>query len=501
MKSFKYIAVLILYSFLLILDFLFVLTTIGMAFDDKDASVSDSTQVDAVVVCAVISAFLIFLTVKCRSYSKKLDKIKDDAPEIKKVDTLKTLGGAVSGPAAKSSSKNGKYAGIGCLVILIPIVFAGADGFGRWFWLAAIIFAIWGLATGRFPTKSDRTQDKNNERKAIDNLAGDDGCDEPLWTSGIDSIVNENAEKQKNKNLKPNYEIKYKDAEGNISVRKIFVRRFDGRVLEAHCFLRGEERTFYVPRIVECVDLETGEVINADEFYGDLRWYFCKRFNKRYKPSDMFNFDEWSGFSFSSFTPLLGEMDRFEINEVFVMKIADYDDGFITRKFSCGSVWTTRSEGFYISLEDTNGTLYDIAFNKIISVEGIEDFGKYLNDKFLNSDEGKAVRLQKNCEEELSILIYLARADSAFTAKKRNVICEYLKNSGHDCSDEILVLIGKKIKVELNAFKKYVRDYSVKIDPSKKPLFLAAANEIVGGKEKAKPFGLAGLQYVESKIK
>ena len=486
----KYIALLILYSFLLFLDFFSVLKTMVIIGENKD--------MNAAIGCVIFSALLIFLTVKLRSYNKRLSDAKDNVPatvKAEKVDEPKSNDGV--------KNRNGKYAGIGCLTILIPIVIASADGFGRWFWLAAIIFAIWGLATGRFPTKSGKTQDQSNERKALDNLVDDDdnGCDEPLWTSGIDSIVNENAEKQKNKNLKPNYEIKYKDAEGNISDRKIFVRRFDGRVLEAHCFLRSEERTFYVPRIVECVDLETGEIINADEFYGDLRWYFCKRFNKRYKPSDMFNFEEWSGFSFSSFTPLLGEMDGFEINEVFVMKIADYDDGFITRKFSCGSVWTTRSEGFYISLENTNGILYDIAFNKIISVEGIEDFGKYLNDKFLNSDEGKAVRLQKNCEEELSILIYLARADSAFTAKKRNVICEYLTNSGHDCSDEILVLIGKKIKVELNAFKKYVRDYSVKIDPSKKPLFLAAANEIIGGKEKAKPFGLAGLQYIESKIK
>lgn len=401
MKKIKYIVSLVLFCLLLILDILFALATVAVAIDKKEPS--------AVVVGIVFSSFFIFLTVKCRSYSKKLDNAKDDDSKIEKVDI------------PKSSSK------------------------------------------------------------AVDVLA-------------VDSV-------SKRGNLKPNYEIKYRDAEGNESVRKIFVRKFDGRVLEAHCFLRGDERTFYVPRIVECVDLETGEVINANEFYGDLRWYFNKKFNNRYKPSDMFNPEEWNGFSFSSFSPLLDEMDRFEINEVFVMKIADYDDGFITRKFSCGSVWITRSEGFYISLENTNGTLYDIAFNKIISVDGIEDFGKYLNDKFLNSDEGKAVCLQKDCEEELTILIYLARADSAFTAKKRNVICDYLKKSGHDCSDEVLVLIGKKIKVELNTFKKYVRDYSVKIDPSKKPLFLAAASEIVGGKEKAKPFGLASLQYIESKIK
>ena len=102
MKSFKYIAVLVLYSFLLVLDFLFVLTTIVMAFDDKDA----------VVVCAVISAFLVFLTVKCRSYSKKLDKIKDDTPKIEKVDVSKPSGNTVCGSAADSESNSGKIWGL-----------------------------------------------------------------------------------------------------------------------------------------------------------------------------------------------------------------------------------------------------------------------------------------------------------------------------------------------------------------------------------------------------
>lgn len=493
MKSFKYIAVLILYSFLLILDFLFVLTTVGMAFDDKDASVSDSVQVGAVVVCAVISAFLIFLTVKCRSYSKKLDKIKDDAPEIKKVDTLKNLGGAVSEPVANSSSKNGKYAGIGCLAILIPIVIASADGFGRWFWLAAIIFAIWGLATGRFPTKSDKTQDKNNERKALDNLAGDDdnGCDEPLWTSG--SIFFDS---------KPNYEIKYRDFEGKESVRKIFIRDFDGKVLDAYCFLRNEGRSFYVPRIVECVDLETGEVLSNDK--GDLRWYFNERFKKNFKPSDMFEYREWGKMSFSSYTPFVDDINGFDVNDDFRMKIVTYKEGEISGRFHCGKVYSSmyESDGFYLVLDDENGTRYNVEPNKIISVEGIEDIGKFINEKFLNSNEGKARRLQKECEDELSIFVYLGRADeSSLNDKKRGIICDYLNNTGRNCTSEILAVVARRISVDTNDFKKIVNAISKSIEPSNKQFLLAAANEIVGGKEKAKPFGLAGLLYLESKIK
>jgi hypothetical protein len=66
-KSFKYIAVLVLYSFMLVLDFFFILVTIAVAFGKKDPNVSDVAQACATVVCSVLSAFLIFLTLKIRS--------------------------------------------------------------------------------------------------------------------------------------------------------------------------------------------------------------------------------------------------------------------------------------------------------------------------------------------------------------------------------------------------------------------------------------------------
>lgn len=76
------------------------------------------------------------------------------------------------------------------------------------------------------------------------------------------------------------------------------------------------------------------------------------------------------------------------------------------------------------------------------------------------------------------------------------------KSSATDeCNNELLAVVSKRIKVDTSEFKKIVNVFSKSVDPSKKSLFLAAANKIVGGKEKAKPFGLAGLQYIESKIK
>ena len=98
--------------------------------------------------------------------------------------------------------------------------------------------------------------------------------------------------------------------------------------------------------------------------------------------------------------------------------------------------------------------------------------------------------------------MYLGRADDAsINEKKRRIICDYLTSTGRDCTNEILAIVAKRIKVDTNEFKKIVNAFSKCIDNSAKPLLLEAANQIVGGRAKAKPFGLAGLQYIESKIK
>lgn len=423
MKKIKYIVSLVLFCLLLILDILFALATVAVAIDKKESS--------AVVVGIVFSAFFIFLTVKCRSYSKKLDKVHEETSKVTKTD-------------------------------------------------------------------------KHAELNRIDNLVDDDAAagDEPLWVSDIDSVVKENAEMRNVRNLKPNYEIKYRDAEGNESLRKVFVRDFDGKVLDAYCFLRNEDRSFYVPRIVESVDLETGEVLS--NYKGDLRWYFNERFKKKFKPSDMFEYREWNKMSFSSYTPFVDDINGFDVNDDFKMKIVTYKEGIVSGMFHCGKVYSSMYEdkSFYVVLDGDGGIRYNVEPNKIISVEGVEDFGKFINEKFLNSNEGKARRLQKECKDELSVFVYLGRADDAsINEKKRSIISNYLKNTGRDCSNEILSVITKRIKVDTVEFKKIVNALSKSIDSSKKPLFLAVANEIVGGKEKAKPFGLAGLQYVESKIK
>ena len=78
MKKIKYIVSLVLFCLLLILDILFALATVAVAIDKKEPS--------AVVVGIVFSAFFIFLTVICRSYSKRLDKVHEETSKVTKTD-------------------------------------------------------------------------------------------------------------------------------------------------------------------------------------------------------------------------------------------------------------------------------------------------------------------------------------------------------------------------------------------------------------------------------
>lgn len=61
-------------------------------------------------------------------------------------------------------------------------------------------------------------------------------------------------------------EVVYKDAFDEISTRKISVIRASREngdyTLECYCHLRKQPRTFLASRIVQCVDLSTGELIN-----------------------------------------------------------------------------------------------------------------------------------------------------------------------------------------------------------------------------------------------
>lgn len=72
------------------------------------------------------------------------------------------------------------------------------------------------------------------------------------------------------------FQLKYRDGNGSETHRKVSVRNFDrnhlGGMFIGHCHLRGATRTFRVDRVIECIDIDSGEIVE------DLSDYLTKRY-------------------------------------------------------------------------------------------------------------------------------------------------------------------------------------------------------------------------------
>lgn len=369
----------------------------------------------------------------------------------------------------------------GCLIAIIVGVIIGVDSWWKWIIVAVLALSvICVIFADKIEEKSKDLDNRNKNSKIPSNK------------------LNAETRKDIQKSSEPDLEITYENSDGEESTRKIAVRKFDGKVLVAYCFMRKEERTFYIPRISECVDLSTGEIVQ-----GDLRLYFAKKYGSNLKPCEMYHYDEWSEIPYKEVPDLQYDLHGFELNEKLKMNIVTYKEGERSEEFLCEKIMASSYDvdQFYVRMTDSDGVALNVGFSKIISVDGIEDFYSYVLEKFYKSDSGKVCKLLDDFGKELSILVYLGRADASLTAKKRAFICGYMNAIGAECTEELLAKANRKIKVESSDFKKYVNSYAKMIPDDKKQAFIAAAEAVVGGRAKAKPFGLAGLQYIESKIK
>ena len=294
------------------------------------------------------------------------------------------------------------------------------------------------------------------------------------------------------------YEIKYKSANGDISTRKIYINKFEGKVVNAFCFLRNENRTFVVSNIVECVDLKKGELIKDD-----LHFYFNEKYHTNFTIHEMFNYEDWTKLCVVEYGKLPDGINGFDIDEKFKMKILTYDNGIVYDDFTCRKILSSLlNEGqYYITMLNKDGESLNVELEKILSVDGIENFGEYLTRKFYESDVYKSASLLQKFSAEIYSLVYLGRADSSMTPQKRKIICDYLVAAGAVCNDDVISGTLKKVRVDDKDFKKCVNALANSLDDSKKKSFLETALAVVGGRDKAKPFGAAGLQYIESKIK
>ncbi|WP_350649604.1 WYL domain-containing protein [Pseudomonas sp. HY13-MNA-CIBAN-0226] len=74
--------------------------------------------------------------------------------------------------------------------------------------------------------------------------------------------------------VRAHLKLAYRDADGVLSDREVMVSRYvsdgDGYIV-AFCRLRKDSRTFRLDRIIEAVDLETGEVLPVSRMRSWLR--------------------------------------------------------------------------------------------------------------------------------------------------------------------------------------------------------------------------------------
>lgn len=188
----------------------------------------------------------------------------------------------------------------------------------------------------------------------------------------------------------PEFEIKYKKSKDNETLRKITVLKM-GEFLDAYCFLKNCVCTFAFSKIKECVDLSTGELVKED-----LRSYYAKTRVKSFKPIEVFDFYYWEKIHYSSFLDLPNGISGFKINQKFMMDIVTFKYGERKEEFVCKRVVENKKgiERFCVELVDSSNETQYVGMSKIISVDGIEDFGEFLTQKFYESKADKDEKKQ-----------------------------------------------------------------------------------------------------------
>lgn len=218
--------------------------------------------------------------------------------------------------------------------------------------------------------------------------------------------------------------------------------------------------------------------------------------------SDKIDYEEWVDTAYVIVPKLPENLHSFELNERLRAKIITYKNGVVEDVFYFGKILSSYYEvdQFYIKVIDSKGNEMNVGFSKILSVED-GSFADHVLKVFNDSDSGRALKLMEDYKMELSILLYLGRADSSFTSAKRKIICDYLVSNGADCSDEVLAKVSRKMSVDLQEFKKMVNSFFKVANDERKAGLVAAARDVVSGRENSRPFGLAGLTYIDSKMK
>jgi len=209
---------------------------------------------------------------------------------------------------------------------------------------------------------------------------------------------------------KKTFKLKYKDAKGKVTNRTIDMYRLgeisEGFFILAYCRLRNENRTFRTDRMLECIDMETGECIS------DIKQYFSDLY---YNSEQYKEIKEWRE---KQEEKAIQEeyYEEFMQKYAVLLKVLMY----IVR---CDGTFNQREKAIvreiFENLENNNELMTDKMLNRIyknVDMPSYKSFqhsvSKLLNDKSIGIDllqiTKNIIATQKNIHEnEEQVLKYL----------------------------------------------------------------------------------------------
>ncbi|EIH0550771.1 hypothetical protein [Escherichia coli] len=143
-------------------------------------------------------------------------------------------------------------------------------------WLILLLsaaFIVWFLPKN-FPSKAEREQsahDKIRKKTTARVLSQEKNLHKSPSSRGITALPRTKRTKPQKSQYRDGYpvtdldlDITYEDADGEITFRQISVLRYDPVIkkINAWCHLRRGTRTFYTPRVIQAIDVTTGEVVS-----------------------------------------------------------------------------------------------------------------------------------------------------------------------------------------------------------------------------------------------
>ena len=325
---------------------------------------------------------------------------------------------------------------------------------------------------------ADEVRKKIEDAQAAKKDAASDDDDEILFSAlhASERRREEMAEKNQTENL---YEIVYEDAKGDVTHRKIIIKSLEERndyyYFNAFCLLRNEDRQFAVGRILEM-------------------W----QGTKRVMPSIVFR-----------------ELrDKFEKEERdFVLSHHDdqhkifYDTQWGENKAELviflRARWSYGDFHLYAYCIERK-TDWDYNFSQITKVlchgVRVENFEKYILDKYAAEGLYPAWQFCKAHGQEISALVFIARADGTMRKPEREIIADYCAAEVDKCDFDFVHKYLQEMKIDIKTFNAILKTCATWENETKLKM-RAAANALCATQKRIDPMERAAADKLIKALK